>query len=70
MTGADGGLVYIVVPSRGPICPESELLALRHEVPSGKLPPKIWIGVGKSHLIVATAADRDDPWHAGRTTIA
>ncbi len=70
MTLADGRLVHIVVPSRGPICPESDVPAASHDMPPGKLGPKVRIGVGKSPPIVATATDGDGPQPASRTTIA
>ena len=70
MTLADGGLVYIVVPSRGPICPESDVPAVHHEEPCTERTPKDRIAVGKSLPIVATATDCDGPRPASRTTIA
>ena len=70
MTLADGGLVNIVVPSRGPICAESDLPAVHREEPCAELTPKDRIGVGNSPPIVATAMGCDAPRPASRTTIA
>jgi len=70
MTLANGGPVHILVPSRAPICPESDAPAVHDEVSPGSWTPARCVSVANRPKILPKAADWHGRWPERRTTIA
>ena len=70
MTPIDHDIVHIVVPSKAPICPTWDVVAVAHEAANCNLTTTAHNSVGNSLTIVARATNCNDRPPTSRTTIA